>query len=110
MARPSEYVAFMLSLLGDDDPAEVQAATPAALRELAARAGDDIRTRPAEGEWSVVELIGHLTDAELVAGGRYRWVLAHDGPTLTTDDLLDFHLLLEQPDWFESLLKVSTRS
>jgi hypothetical protein len=34
----------------------------------------------------------------------------HEGPILTTDDLLDFHLLLEQPDWFESLLKVSTRS
>jgi hypothetical protein len=34
----------------------------------------------------------------------------HEGPILTTDDLLDFHLLLEQPDWFASLLKVSTRS
>jgi predicted RNA-binding Zn-ribbon protein involved in translation (DUF1610 family) len=35
---------------------------------------------------------------------------AHEGPTLTLDDLLDFHLLLEQPDWFQSLLKVSARS
>jgi hypothetical protein len=34
----------------------------------------------------------------------------HDGPPLTTDDLLDFHLLLEQPDWFENLLRVATRS
>jgi len=35
---------------------------------------------------------------------------SHDGPALTTDDLLDFHILLEQPDWFESLLRVATRS
>jgi hypothetical protein len=76
----------MLTLLGDDDPAEVQSATPAALRDLAARAGDDIRTRPEEGEWSVMELIGHLTDAELVAAARYRWVLAHDAPELIAYD------------------------
>lgn len=35
---------------------------------------------------------------------------SHDGPPLTTDDLLDFHILLEQPDWFDSLLRVATRS
>ncbi len=86
VARPLEYVAHMLSLLGDDDPAEVQAATPAALRELAAGAGPRIRTRPEEGEWSVIELIGHLTDAEVVAAGRYRWVLAHDQPELIAYD------------------------
>ncbi|MDP9342837.1 MAG: DinB family protein [Actinomycetota bacterium] len=86
VARPSEYVAFMLSLLGDDDPAEVQAATPAALQDLAARAGASIRTRPAEGEWSVVELIGHFTDAELVGAARYRWVLSHDAPELIAYD------------------------
>jgi hypothetical protein len=86
VARPQEYIAHMLSLLGDDDPAGVQAATPAALRDLASRAGEDIRTRPAEGEWSVVELIGHLTDAELVAAARYRWVLSHDAPELIAYD------------------------
>ena len=35
---------------------------------------------------------------------------SHEGPAFTPDDMLDFHLLLEQPDWFQSLLKVSTRS
>jgi predicted RNA-binding Zn-ribbon protein involved in translation (DUF1610 family) len=28
---------------------------------------------------------------------------SHDGPRLTFDDLLDLHLALERPDWFESL-------
>lgn len=27
----------------------------------------------------------------------------HAGPPLTMDDLLDFHLLLARPDWFNSL-------
>jgi hypothetical protein len=33
---------------------------------------------------------------------------AKDGPALTLDDLLDFHLLLEQPDWFERLYRVAS--
>lgn len=34
----------------------------------------------------------------------------HAGSKLTHDDLLDFHLLLEQPDWFESLFRVTQDS
>lgn len=33
-----------------------------------------------------------------------------DGAPLTMDDLLDFHLLLTREDWFDSLLKVHSRS
>lgn len=33
-----------------------------------------------------------------------------DGPRFTPDDLLDFHLLLEGSDWFDSLVGVSERS
>lgn len=28
---------------------------------------------------------------------------AHDGPPITHDDILDFHLLLQGPDWFLDL-------
>jgi len=31
-----------------------------------------------------------------------------DGPPLTHDDLLDFHLLLDQPDWFQRLASVAS--
>lgn len=34
----------------------------------------------------------------------------HAGPPLTHDDLLDFHLLLETPDWFEQLSRVTQGS
>jgi hypothetical protein len=76
------YQQELLGLLGDDDPAEVQAGTPALLRSLVGDAGPDLRTRPEPGEWSVLECIGHIVDAELVSSGRYRFILAHDRPDL----------------------------
>ncbi len=82
VAQPAEYQALLLSLLGDDDPADAQARTPGVLRDLVAEAGEDIRRRPDAAEWSVVECIGHITDAEVVYAGRYRWILAHDQPDL----------------------------
>ena len=85
-AQPSAYQTSLLDRLGDQDPAEVQARTPAEVRRLAADAGPLLRERPEPGEWSVLELIGHIVDAELVVGGRYRWILAHDRPALMPYD------------------------
>ncbi len=80
------YQASLLAELGDDDAADVQAATPAAIRALLADAGDDARTRPEPGEWSVLECIGHIVDGELVVSGRVRWILAQDRPPLVGYD------------------------
>lgn len=76
------YQRDLLGLLGDDDPAAVQAATPAEIRAIAAAAGAELRRRPAAGEWSVLELVGHIVDAEIVSSTRYRFILAHDRPDL----------------------------
>lgn len=76
------YQQSLLNALGDDDPAEAQATTPDRIRRLIAAAGPDLRTKPASREWSVLECIGHVTDAETVMSARYRWVLAHDEPEL----------------------------
>jgi hypothetical protein len=86
VAQPNEYQAMLLGLVGNDDPAAIQSATPAAWRALAAEAGADLRVRPAPGEWSVVELLGHAVDAELVSAARYRWILAHDTPAIAAYD------------------------
>ena len=80
------YQQSLLDALGDDDPAEAQATTPARIRRLIAEAGPDLRTRPAPTEWSVLECIGHVLDGEVVLAGRYRWVLAHDEPELVPYD------------------------
>ncbi len=34
----------------------------------------------------------------------------HDGPSIRPDDLLDFHLLLRQDDWFDQLTEVVRKS
>jgi DinB superfamily len=86
VADPGGYRALLLSYLGDDDPAEAQSATPRALRELVRDAGDRLRQRPADGEWSALECVGHIVDAEIVCSARYRWVLAHDRPPLLPYD------------------------
>src|SRR6187402_1219755 len=76
------YQQSLLYALGDDDPAEAQATTPAAIRALIEEAGSDLRTRPEPGEWAVLGCIDHIVDAELVMAARYRWVLAHDEPEI----------------------------
>jgi hypothetical protein len=83
---PGSYQRFILSKLGDDDPAEVQEATPAALRSLFREAGDRLRVPPADGEWSVLQVAGHMLDGEVVSSARYRWILAHDEPPLAGYD------------------------
>jgi uncharacterized damage-inducible protein DinB len=76
------YQRHLLSLLGDDDPAEVQSTTRARLIAAIEESGQDLRRKPAAVEWSVLELLGHFADAEIVMSGRYRWALSQDRPPL----------------------------
>jgi hypothetical protein len=79
---PSGYQRHLLGLLGDDDPARVQTETPSAFRALLELAGPDASANPDPTEWSVAQCLSHVTDAEIVVSGRYRWILAHDEPPL----------------------------
>jgi hypothetical protein len=92
--EPKAYQDHLVGLVGDDDPATVQAATPQLVRDLLVEAGDALRVRPAADEWSVLECIAHIVDAELVAAARYRWILAHDEP-----DIIGY----DQDAWVERL-------
>ena len=86
ISQAAAYQASLLTALGDDDPAEAQATTPAAIRALVVEAGADLRVRPDPGEWSVLGCIDHIVDAELVMAARYRWVIAHDEPEIVGYD------------------------
>jgi hypothetical protein len=79
---PSGYQRHLLGLLGDDDPARIQTETPSAFRALLELAGPDASANPDPTEWSVAQCLAHVTDAEIVVSGRYRWILAHDEPPL----------------------------
>lgn len=78
----AEYRRMLLDLLGEQDPFAVQSRTPGALRGLIGEAGNRLRRRPEANEWSVLECVAHVVDAEVVSAARYRWVLAHDAPEL----------------------------
>lgn len=80
--EPQAYQQHLLSLLGDDDPATVQHATPGEWHTMIDLAGSNLNTAPSEGEWSVFGCLAHAVDAEIVMSGRYRWIVAHDRPPL----------------------------
>jgi DinB superfamily len=103
VADPQGYRRELLALLGDDDPAQVLAATLAELRERAGGLPDAVLSRrPEPGEWSVAELLGHLWDAELAYAFRARAILAQDQPQLPAYDQ-DAWATLARPPFAELL-------
>jgi len=69
--------------LGGDDPLEVLVATPDDLRRLLRGLTEkQLAKRPAEGKWSIKEIVAHLADGEAVLGFRYRFAAAHDRPAI----------------------------
>ena len=62
-------------------------AGPLVLSRLVRGLDDEaIRTRPAEGEWAVVEVVAHLADTEERALARTRAMLEQDRPALPAYD------------------------
>jgi DinB superfamily len=86
VSQPDAYRASLLAALGDDDPAVALAASPVALRQLIADAGGLLRVRPEPTEWSVLECVAHIVDAELVISTRVRWILSEDRPDIVGYD------------------------
>lgn len=81
------YIDATLSLLGERDPIEVLRETSAWLHGIVDAHPDDVLRRPeAPGKWSVIGVLCHLADAELVWAYRIRMVLAHDRVALTGFD------------------------
>jgi hypothetical protein len=64
------------------------AAFPDQLRRQVAGLSDTaIRFRPAEGEWSVIEVVGHLIDIDVLQRGRIGKMIATDNPPLQPFDM-----------------------
>jgi hypothetical protein len=69
------------------DPLKTQSATPKKLQTLVKRApASKLRKRPAPDKWSVVEILAHLADTEIVVGWRIRSILGAPGTPIQAFD------------------------
>lgn len=89
--RPPEtaeaYIARLLAALGGRDPIDVLGKTPDELRRAVAGLDDaELSTPEGPGQWSIRQVLQHLSDSDLVVGFRIRMVLAHDRPALAGYD------------------------
>ena len=66
---------------------EMQREAPVKLATLiAGKSEDALRRTPAPGKWSVVEVIAHMAEDELVSTWRYRQMIQTNGVTLAGFD------------------------
>ena len=62
------------------DPIQLMKAAPAKIaRAVQGLSASQMRRRPARGKWSIIEILSHLNDTEVVYGYRYRMALAESG-------------------------------
>jgi uncharacterized damage-inducible protein DinB len=82
-----QYIQRILGHTAGKEPLEVQAATPKKLEEMIEGLSDEeLREQPGPGKWSVLEIVAHLADAELVGSWRIRAILAASGSPLQAYD------------------------
>jgi hypothetical protein len=82
-----QYIQRIESKTHGKDPLRVQSATPQKLAAMLKRATPSkLRKRPAPEKWSVVEILAHLADAELVVGWRLRCILGSPGTPIQAYD------------------------
>lgn len=93
--KPDEYFEFYgwyIELVPPDaDVFALMAAQPEELRALL-RSADEAQAEvhPAPGEWSIKEVLGHITDTERVMSYRALWIARGDSTPLPGFDQDDF--------------------
>ena len=104
-----DYTRALLELLGDRDPLAVLERTPSELTLLIARVPrGDIARAEAPGKWSMLQVVRHLADSELIWGYRLRRILAEDRPPIHgyDQDLWADRLHYDRADAEEALAEI----
>jgi hypothetical protein len=82
-----EYKKRIMGYLGSQDALKVQVGTARKLERLIkGQSMSRLRKRPAPGKWSVVEILAHLADCEIVVGWRMRQILGAPGTPIRPFD------------------------
>jgi hypothetical protein len=83
MTSLAEYQTRLLAYTQGQDPAAMQQETPSIVAELIRGVPAEKLAQPAApGKWSVVEIVAHLAEDELVTSWRYRQMLENPGVAL----------------------------
>jgi hypothetical protein len=82
-AEAAAYIAALLQLLGDQNPLAVQTELLDQVRRLVGGLSREELLQPeAPGKWSVLEVVAHLVDQELINNYRLRAIVAEDEPVI----------------------------
>ena len=83
----ADYIAAVLKLLGNKDPMTVlEGLVPEVENLVNGLSTEQLCRAEAPGKWTILEVIQHLADSELVWAYRLRMVLAEDQPQITGYD------------------------
>lgn len=78
-----QYRKRLAGYIEGKDPLAIQRKTPATLaRFIYGASVQQLGYRPSPDKWSIVEILAHLAEDELVTSWRYRQMIEHDGETL----------------------------
>jgi hypothetical protein len=104
------YVKLLMDLLGDRDPFEVQSQQLTTLQAEIAGIDEATLRRPEKpGKWSIMQVVQHLADTELVCRYRMRMILAQPTPEIQgyDQDLWAMELKYNEGDLAEALQQIS---
>src|ERR1700758_1640687 len=77
---PQEYTKRIRGYVNGKDPLKIQKSTAKKLQKLIKPLSKkQMRRRPAPDQWSIAEILAHLSDAEVVGSWRLRSILGSSG-------------------------------
>ena len=87
MESPEQYKTRILALMDGKDSLTVQRETAHKLAQLIVGIpAERLRQRPSPSNWSIAEILAHLSEAEIGSSWRYRQMIEHDGAPLSSYD------------------------
>lgn len=95
-----QYKERLAAYVEGADPLAIQSQTAGALAQLLHGLTPlQLSSRPAQNKWSIVEILAHLAEDELVTSWRYRQMIEHDGAPLLGFDQDLWAKLGSYRDW-----------
>lgn len=84
---PQQYIQRILGYLERSNPVEILSSTSGHLaRLLEGVPKEEWSRRPVPDQWSIIEILAHMADSELVHGFRIRLILEGWGPPIQSID------------------------